>query len=66
MEPPEGAGDALAQKYPLQLIGWHTKRRCHSIHDNNQAMEKVDPQMLWMNPEDAGARGLKEIGRAHV
>ena len=66
VEPPEGAGDALAQKYPLQLIGWHTKRRCHSIHDNNQAMEKVDPQMLWMNPEDAGARGLKDSDMAFV
>ncbi len=66
VEPPEGAGDALAQKYPLQLIGWHTKRRCHSIHDNNRAMEKLDPQMLWMNPKDAGARGLKDGDTAFV
>lgn len=29
-------------------------------------MEKVDPQMLWMNPEDAGARGLKDSDMAFV
>lgn len=66
VEPPEGAGDRLAQKYPLQLIGWHTKRRCHSIHDNNRSMEKLDPQMLWMHPEDAQARGLKDGDMAFV
>ena len=66
VEPPEGAGDGLAEKYPLQLIGWHTKRRCHSIHDNNRAMEKLDPQMLWMHPKDAGERGLKDGDRALV
>ena len=43
VDPPEGPNDPLAEKYPLQLIGWHTKRRCHSIHDNNLAMHKIDP-----------------------
>lgn len=60
MKPPEGPDDVLAEKYPLQLIGWHTKRRCHSIHDSNEAMHKIDPQRLWMNPKDAAARNLKE------
>ena len=60
VEPPEGAADPLTEKYPLQLIGWHTKRRCHSIHDNNQAMHKIDPQMLWMHPSDAAARNLQD------
>lgn len=60
VKPPEGPDDVLAEKYPLQLIGWHTKRRCHSIHDSNEAMHKIDPQHLWMNPEDAAARNLKE------
>lgn len=58
--PPEGPQDPLALKYPLQLIGWHTKRRCHSIHDNNQAMHKLDPQQLWMNEKDAAARGIRD------
>lgn len=56
--PPEGPEDPLAQQYPLQLIGWHTKRRCHSIHDNNPELARVDPQRLWMHPRDAAARGL--------
>lgn len=60
MEPPEGPQDPKREQYPLQLIGWHTKRRCHSIHDNNGEMEKIDPQRVWMHPEDAGERGVEE------
>ena len=44
----------------LQLIGWHTKRRCHSTHDNNPELERLDPQRLWIHPEDAAARGIQE------
>lgn len=57
--PPEGADDPLAERYPLQLIGWHTKRRCHSIHDNNPSMESIDPQQLWLHPADAAARSIQ-------
>ena len=64
--PVEGPQDPLAEKYPLQLTGWHTKRRCHSIHDNNQAMHRLDPQTLWMNPADAAARNLKDGDLAEV
>lgn len=60
VDPPEGPNDPLRERYPLQLIGWHTKRRCHSIHDNNQAMHAIDPQALWMHPKDAQARGITE------
>ena len=60
VEPPEGAGSPLAEKYPIQLIGWHTKRRTHSIHDNNAQMHKIDLQQLWMHPVDAKERGIKE------
>lgn len=55
----EGYENSLKnKKYPLQLIGWHTKRRCHSIHDNNPWMEEIEPQRLWLNPVDAAARGI--------
>ena len=64
--PVEGPQDPLTEKYPLQLTGWHPKRRCHSIHDNNQAMHKIDPQMLWMNPVDAAARNLQDGDLAEV
>lgn len=60
VEPPEGAADPLIEKYPLQLIGWHTNRRTHSIHDNNPALERVEPQRLWMHPVDAAARGIAD------
>ena len=60
VSPPEGYGDPLQKKYPLQLVGWHTKRRCHSIHDNNPEMEKIDPRCVWMHPLDAAARGITE------
>ena len=54
----EGFQDPLRDRYPIQLIGWHTKRRCHSIHDNNPELEKLDPQRLWLHPKDAAARGI--------
>ncbi len=58
VEPPEGAQDPLIEKYPLQMIGWHTNRRAHSIHDNNPGLETIQPQRLWMNPADAAVREI--------
>ena len=52
--------NALAEKYPLQLIGWHTMRRAHSIHDNNSSLEKIEPRRVWINPADARKRGIDE------
>ena len=56
----EGVEDSKSREYPLQLIGWHTKRRCHSIHDNNPWMEEIEPHRMWINPVDAKKRGIKE------
>ncbi len=56
----EGPADPMKDKYPLQLIGYHTKRRCHSIHDNNEWMEELDPPALWINPEDAKIRDITQ------
>lgn len=55
---PEGPGKN--DKFPLQLMGYHTKRRCHSIHDNNEAMEVLDPMAVHMNTEDAKARSIED------
>lgn len=63
---PEGPADPLREIYPLQLIGWHTKRRCHSIHDNNPWMEEVEPQRMWMHPDDAQPRGISTGDIAEV
>jgi anaerobic dimethyl sulfoxide reductase subunit A len=57
---PEGPEDPLKAMYPLQLIGWHTKRRTHSIHDHNPKLRNIDPQQLWMHPVDAKARNIQQ------
>jgi anaerobic dimethyl sulfoxide reductase subunit A len=62
----EGPGDPLTARYPLQLVGWHTKRRAHSIHDNNPWLEEAEPQRLWMHPSDAAARGIADGEVAEV
>lgn len=56
----EGPADELKKKYPLQLIGYHTKRRCHSIHDNNTGMEALAPQVVYMHTEDALERAISD------
>lgn len=63
---PEGPSDPLIRKFPLQLIGWHTKRRCHSIHDNNPWMEELEPQRVWIHPDDAAARGITDGALADI
>ena len=60
LEPPEGPQDPLAEKYPLQLVAWHTKRRTHSTHETNAALRAAEPQVLWMHPKDAEARSLTD------
>ena len=60
LDPPEGPRDPLRARYPLQLIGWHSRRRCHSIHDNNPELAATEPQRLWLHPADAAARGIGE------
>lgn len=52
-------GPGKSEKYPLQLIGWHTLGRCHTVHFNNKELQEKYPQQLWMNPADAVERGLK-------
>lgn len=54
----EGWEDAQRSQYPLQLIGYHSKRRCHSIGDRNRQLEALDPQTLWIHPRDAAERGI--------
>jgi anaerobic dimethyl sulfoxide reductase subunit A len=56
----EGPGDPLFAKYPFQLAGWHTKRRTHSVHENNPDIERLEPQRLWIHPADAESRGIGE------
>jgi anaerobic dimethyl sulfoxide reductase subunit A len=54
-----GPWDPLFEKYPLQAIGSHYHRRVHSTHDNVDWLEEAMPQRVYMNPVDAGSRGIR-------
>lgn len=62
----EGPEDPLRKEYPLQLIGWHSKRSTHSTLANSAWLAEAAPHELWINPEDAEARQLKNGERVHV
>ncbi len=51
-------GPGKSESYPLQLIGWHTRGRAHSVGFHNKELQKRYPQILWMNPKDGARRGL--------
>ncbi|GAA1644080.1 DMSO/selenate family reductase complex A subunit [Georgenia ruanii] len=55
----EGAEEARANAaYPLQCIGHHYKQRTHSTYGNVDWMREAHPQVVWINPVDAQARGI--------
>lgn len=56
----EGPDDPNRSVYPLQLIGYHSRRRCHSIHDQNVWLEELEPPRVWIHPDDAAARGIAD------
>lgn len=55
----EGPEDPLRNNYPLQCIGHHTKRRVHSMFDNNEWMEQTEAQEIWISGYDAKQRNIK-------
>jgi anaerobic dimethyl sulfoxide reductase subunit A len=63
---PEGPDDSLAAKYPLQCIGPHSRKRTHSIFENNEWLEEADPHRMWISPEDARTRKLHDGDRVKV
>ncbi|SDH76657.1 anaerobic dimethyl sulfoxide reductase subunit A [Vibrio xiamenensis] len=63
----EGFGDTeTMKKYPLQMTGFHTKRRTHSTYHSVAVLREAVPDEVWMNPIDAQARGLKHGDMAVV
>jgi anaerobic dimethyl sulfoxide reductase subunit A len=46
-------------EFPLQCYNIHYPRRSHTVFDNIPALREAFPQEFFMNPVDAGARGLK-------
>jgi len=66
IEPWEGPGDPLREKYPLQLITIHHKTRAHSCFDNNPWLSELEPQSLWINTWDAQSRGINNGNEVRV
>jgi len=56
----ENYDDPLSSKYPLQLLTTHYKTRAHSTWHNVPWMREIEPHSVWINPVDAGDRGIKD------
>lgn len=53
-------GDSLQKKYPLQCFGFHGHGRIHSTFHNLPKLRSLHPDALYMNPVDAGKRGIQD------
>jgi len=62
----EGRNDPLAEKYPLQLISNHCRRRANSVFDNIPWLKESDPQAAMMSTTDARARGINNGDQVRV
>jgi len=58
--PWEGPDDPLAEKYPLQLITTHCKRRIHSNMHNIPLLRDLEQHCVWINTKDARQRNINE------
>jgi anaerobic dimethyl sulfoxide reductase subunit A len=52
--------EPLIEKYPLQLLAPHPRFRVHSSMYNVDWLREIDPHVMWINPIDAEARGIKD------
>ncbi len=43
-------------RFPLSLCTPKSRARTHSIHGNQPRLARVDPDTIWMHPQDAAAR----------
>ncbi|WP_315707687.1 dimethylsulfoxide reductase subunit A [Brenneria uluponensis] len=62
----ESYGDPLADKYPLQLSGFHYKARTHSTYGNVELLKAACPQEMWINPVDATPRGIASGDKVRI
>jgi len=60
--PPDEPGN----RYPLLLCSPKSKARTHSIHGNQPLLARVDPDDVWMHPDDAAARGIADGEKVRV
>ena len=62
----ESRNDPLAEKYPLQLVTTHTRRRAHTQFDNIPWLRELYPQAISINTADARKRGIKDGNMVRV
>ena len=46
-------------QFPLQMFGFHFKARTHSSYGNIDVLQAACRQEVWLNPVDAGQRGIQ-------
>ena len=56
----EGPGHVLADKYPLQLITTHTRRRSHSQLENVPWLLELEDHAIVIHADDAKDRDIKD------
>jgi anaerobic dimethyl sulfoxide reductase subunit A len=66
IEPWEGPGDPVASRYPIQLVSPHSRGRVNAALDNIPKLKAIADDDLWLNPEDAGRRGIGPGGSIRV
>ncbi|MFC1980640.1 molybdopterin-dependent oxidoreductase [Chloroflexota bacterium] len=62
----ESINDPLADKYPLQLITTHTKRRAHSQFETSPWLRELLTQTIRINTADAQVRGIADGDEVRV
>jgi len=62
----EDRNDPLMKKYPLQLLSPHPRVRVHSGLQNIDWLMEAEPHVVWINPVDAGARGIRDGDEVYV
>ena len=60
------APQAPGSGYPLALCTPKSKARTHSIHGNQPGLARVDPDAIWLHPDDATRRGIGDGERVRV
>jgi anaerobic dimethyl sulfoxide reductase subunit A len=53
-------------QFPLRLCTPKSRARTHSIHGNQPGLARVDPDTVWLHPDDAAARGIVDGQRVRV
>jgi anaerobic dimethyl sulfoxide reductase subunit A len=52
--------------YPLAFCSPKSRARTHSVHGNQPRLARVDPDCVWMHPDDAQARGIADGDEVRV